>query len=354
MAKIFGKQTQAPLKNYIINGDMRIAQRGVSFPAIATSTYSLDRWKYFKIGSMVHTITQDTDVPTYAESGYFFQNSLRLNLTTPDTSIAAGDQCSFAQMVEGFNFTHLAQKQFTISFWVKATLPGTYCVSCINSGGDRSFVSEYTINSPNTWERKVVTVSASPTAGTWNYSNGIGLYVIFALAMGSNFQATAGSWQNSNFQATSNQVNGVNTGATDFRITGVMMNEGNVATTPFRLFSENSFNDELMACQRYYEKSYNLGDAPGTATTTNAVTYAASGTGFNEQDICSFSVTKRNTPTVIFYSSSGAANNMRNATAAADVSRSAVLVGFNRCSWGGTANVDQNGYVYHWTADADF
>lgn len=250
------------LKNYIINGDMRIAQRGTSFPAIADGTYSLDRWNYGKAGAMVHTISQDTDVPTVAQAGVLFQNSLRLNLTTPDTAIAAGEAVGIQQLIEGFNWADLAQKTFTLSFWVKATLPGIYCVSLRNTGLDRSYIAEYTINTTNTWEYKSITVSPSPSAGTWNYTNGLGVRVQWTLAAGSSFQTSANAWQTGSFTATANQVNGVNTGATDFRITGVMLNLGANAA-PFRLFG-NDIEGELAACQRYYEKSYDLATAPGT------------------------------------------------------------------------------------------
>lgn len=252
-------------KNYIINGDMRIAQRGTSFAAIADNAYSLDRWRYSKSGAMVHALTQDTDVPTVAQSGYLFQNSLRLNLTTPDTSIAAGDFLILNQKVEGYNWANLAQKPFTLSFWVKATLPGTYCVSLASGGGDRSYIVEYTINTANTWEKKVLNIIASPSTGTWNYSNGIGLDIRWVLASGTTYHTTANTWNTGNLLSTSNQVNGVNTGATDFRITGVMLSEGTLTDPEFTLFGKD-FEAELRACQRYYEKSYDTTTTPGTAT----------------------------------------------------------------------------------------
>jgi hypothetical protein len=240
-------------KNYIINGDMRIAQRGTSFAAIANSAYCLDRWSYNKVGATVHTVTQDTDVPTFAQANYLFQNSLRLNLTTPDTSIAATDFCFMAQFIEGYNWANLAQKQFTVSFWVKATTTGTYCVGVKNSGNDRSYVAEYTINASATWEYKTITVAASPSAGTWNYSSGVGLAVYFVLAAGATYQTTPGSWQTGNFFATANQVNGVNTGATDFRITGVSVAEGTSTNTKFSTYARD-FASELNTCKRYYQQ----------------------------------------------------------------------------------------------------
>lgn len=252
MPKILGIDRVKPEhdKNYFINGDMRISQRGTSFAAVVDGAFTLDRYRYVKTGAMVHTITQDTDVPTLAQSGYLFQNSLRLNLTTPDTAIAASDRCFFEQHIEGYNWVNLAQKDFTVSFWVKATLTGTYCVAFTNSGTDRTFVSEYTINTTDTWEYKTLKIEASPSGGTWNYSNGSGLIARFILAVGTTFQTTAGAWQTGNFQGTANQVNGVNTGATNFRMTGLMMNEGSVAA-PFKLFTEDIGNEQL-ACFRYY------------------------------------------------------------------------------------------------------
>jgi len=251
MAKILGVHVPDGIKNYIINGDMNIAQRGTSFTSIASLAYSMDRWKYVKNGAVVHNITQDSDVPSFSQSGYNFKNSLRLTLTTPDTSIAATDFAIISQVIEGNNWANLHQKGFTISFWVKATLPGVYTIGLQNSGIDRAYVAEYTINSVSTWEYKTVYVPASPSAGTWNLTNGAGLYVQWVLAAGSNFNTTAGAWQTGNFFSTANQINGTNTGATDFRLTGVQITEGQLVM-PFRNFAEG-IDGELLACKRYYE-----------------------------------------------------------------------------------------------------
>lgn len=240
-------------ENFIINGAMEFSQRGSSFASIADGSYFLDRYRYRKVGAAVHTASQDTDVPNTTD--FIFQNSLRLNLTTPDTSIASGDFVRINQFIEGYNWAKLAQKTFTLSFWVKATTTGTYCVSFINNGGDRSYVSEYTINSSDTWEQKTITISPSPSAGTWDYTNGRGLEVIWTLAAGSTFQTTADAWQTGTFYATSNQINGVNTGATNFRLTGIQITEGTEAL-PFRRAGKDITN-ELQLCQRY------LSVAPG-------------------------------------------------------------------------------------------
>ena len=42
-----------PHRNLIINGDMRIAQRGTSFTGLANGAYGLDRWRYHETGAAV-------------------------------------------------------------------------------------------------------------------------------------------------------------------------------------------------------------------------------------------------------------------------------------------------------------
>jgi hypothetical protein len=236
-------------KNLIINGDFEIAQRGTSFTSVGNDTYTSDRFRYIKSGAMVHDISQNSDVPTVTQAGRYIPNSLLIDCTTIDSSIGAGDYAAIEQKIEGYNFQAIAQKTFTLSFWVKATKTGTYCAAFRNTGVDRSYVAEYTINSANTWEYKTITVSSSPSAGTWNYNNGIGLHVAFLLATGSTFQTTAGSWQTGNYFGTSNQVNACDNVSNDFRIASVQVEAGSVATE----FEKRSIQQEENLSYRYYE-----------------------------------------------------------------------------------------------------
>lgn len=335
-------------KNYIINGDMTIAQRGTSFSAFSGG-YTLDRWNYSKSGAMVHTISQDTDVPTQAQSGYLFQNSLRLNLTTPDTSLAASEAATVHYRIEGYDFANLAQKTFTLSFWVKATLAGTYCISFRNSGNDRSYVAEYVVNSSNIWEYKTITVPASPSAGTWNYTNGTGMRITWTLAAGTDFQTTANAWQTGSFVSTANQVNGVNTGATDFRITGIQVNEGYQAL-PFRLFG-GDIASEMIACQRYYEKSYDLASAPGSVTGSN-LWWRPNQADWHHS--VTFKVNKRSSPSASVYSpATGAINNIRSTDASADRAASVINVTQYGVDLYSGVNVAGQLTTAHFIADAE-
>lgn len=241
--------TQFSHRNKIINGNMNIAQRGTSFAAITNAIYSLDRWVNGLSSTAVVTISQQTDVPSSNE----FQNSLRLAVTTADTSIAAGDYSYIRQMIEGYNARDLIGRTFTISFWVRSSKTGVHCVALRNSGSDRSYPMEYTIIAANTWEQKSVTVSGGLiTAGTWDWTSGIGIALSFCLAVGTTFQAPAsGAWQTGNYLATANQVNCLDTIGNIFAITGVQLEVGSVATP----FEHRPYGEELVLCQRYYQRN---------------------------------------------------------------------------------------------------
>lgn len=351
-------------RNYLINGAMEIAQRGSSFVAAANETFIVDRMIYSKGGAMVHTVSQDSDVPTLAEAGYKFSNSIRLNLTTPDDSIGATDLLAIQQRIEGYNWADIAGKIFTLSFWVKATLAGTYAVAFRNSGSDRSFISEYTIDSSNTWEYKTVTVSPAPEAGTWDYDNGIGLRVLWGLAVGSNFHgSTTDAWiAEGNVFGTSNQVNGAQTGATDFRLAGVQINEGAEAL-PFRRAGRD-FAEELQLCQRYYEKSYDINIVPGTGT---AVGRHIVVTGTSNETASSvifttvkYKVPKRASATRTIYSTDGTADRVYSLTHTASTVNAATS-NYN-ISGSGEGSFDvfldsegtaAGGFMFQWTADAE-
>lgn len=97
----------------------------------------------------------------------------------------------------------------------------------------------------------------------------------------------------------------------------VQVEEGLVAT-PFEI---RPISFELAQCQRYYEKSYELGTAPGTASnfagtaTTRRSTSAETVTSFSIR----FSVNKRATPKITWYSPMGAINSIRNTSASVDL-----------------------------------
>jgi hypothetical protein len=261
--------------NPFINAGFRLWTRGTSFAAIANGSYWADRWLYTTAGSTaVHTVSRSTDVPAVSAL-YPHQNySGFVACTTADAAVAAGDVVAVGQRIEGFYWEPLAGRVFTLSFWVKAKKAGIHCVSFRNSVSDRSYVAEYTINTIDTWEYKRVTVTASPSAGTWDYTTGIGLIVSWALMAGSTFQTTAGAWQTGNFLATASQVNDCDSTANEFRLAMVRLDVGEYD----RPWLSRPIGVERALCREYAQviqalgAVYSFGSGGNTTTTVADIT----------------------------------------------------------------------------------
>ena len=240
--------TQPTFRNRIINGDMRIHQRGGTITAAsATVYYGLDRFWGFA-GTGQFSMEQSTDAPDN------FLNSMKVTVTTVDSSMAASDRYMLSQPIEGLNVTDLdfgsaTAKTVTLSFWVKSSITGTFGVVLINGNATRTYVKEYTINSANTWEKKTITI-AGDTTGTWTYTNALWGSVRFCLATGSTYQGTDSTWNAGNYISTSNQTNLMATSGATFYITGVQLEVGSTATD----FEVLPYDVQLARCERYFQK----------------------------------------------------------------------------------------------------
>lgn len=285
------------------NFDTNPWQRGTSFAAAANNSYSADRLSWATAGAGVVTLAKTADAPTAAQAGIFTSNCWHADVTTADAAIAAGDYYSVIYYMEGYDFAQIAQKTFTVSFWVKSTITGTYCLSMFNAPAlDRTYVAEYTVNVADTWEYKTIVVPASPSGGTWNYTNGTGLSFAFALATGSTFQGTAGSWQTTAglILGSASQVNAMSDAANNFKLALIKVEPGSVATPyPVELDA-----DVLGRCQRYYQKTFAQGTAPAqnTAVTINTLAYVVVvATAVPNGVIWQLPVEMRVAPTITFY-----------------------------------------------------
>jgi hypothetical protein len=225
--------------------DQRNAGASVS---ISSGTYTLDRYQLGCTGGGVYTCQQSSTVP----SG--FSKSMALTVTTADSSIAATDYYVIQQAIEGLNIYDLGwgssgASTVTLSFWVRSSISGTYAGSLVDSAATTSYVFTYTINSANTWEQKIITISG-PTTGTWNTNNTAGIYLILDLGSGSNRNGTASTWQTgaSYYTRTSGSTNWIATNGATFYLTGVQLEVGSVATP----FERRLYGQELALCQRYY------------------------------------------------------------------------------------------------------
>jgi len=359
----FTTQRSTSSYNHIINGSMDIWQRGTSFANPASGSYLCDRFSRAKVNAAAVTYSQETSVlPTIAEAGAKFSYSLKATIpSTADTSIAATDYEAIFYKAEGYDYAKLAGKTVTLSFWVRSSnaSPSTYCVAAGNSNSTYSYVREYTIDVADTWEKKTLTFPLTESTSGWDYAAGVGLELSFTLAAGGNFQGTKDQWNNADDIATSSQVNWLNDVGATFYLAGVML-----STDGSTKFTSGTYQEELAKCQRYYEKSYNTGTAPGTADAIGCAIERidAVASGVSVSDMygmrTNFSVKKRDTPTVTWYSvDSGSSGLVYNATTGpADIAIvSTIYRGTGSTGIPSLASTqDSNDIILgHWTADAE-
>jgi len=258
--------------NLIINGAMTVAQRSVSAVAAGNPNYpSVDRYKAWEGTDGAYTVEQSTDAPTG------FTKSLKAQVTTADTSLAAGQYAQILQNIEAQDCQHLdyglsTAKTLTLSFWVKSSKTGTYCITAYkeDSTGSAStllFPKEYTISSANTWEHKTITIEPDSqikaATGAIDDDSGVGIAIYWNLAQGSTYTGgTDGTWSaNTNHFATTNQVNWMDNTSNNFYLTGVQLEVGPQSTD----FEHRSFGDQLIKCQRYYQKYAETGGSGSNA-----------------------------------------------------------------------------------------
>jgi len=251
-AGLLGTQAQyTGFKNRIINGAMVIAQRGTSAVTVNSASgsafYGVDR--FFGQGQAadgVFTMQQSSTAPAG------FSNSLVITVTTADTSLGATQIYQVVQPIEAYNTNDLAwgtasAATVTLSFWVRSSVTGTFGGSLFNSTAARSYPFSYSISSANTFEQKTITI-AGDTSGTWAGTNGVGVYVIFGLGVGSTYSGTAGAWAGTQYNSATGATNLMATNGATFYITGVQLEKGSTATS----FDYRPYGTELALCQRYY------------------------------------------------------------------------------------------------------
>lgn len=252
-----------------LNGAMQVAQRASSAATSdGTEGYkTLDRWRilYSSSAGGAATMSQDTTVPNTS-----FANSLKLDVTTADTSISDNHAITLQYRFEaqdiansGWDYTN-SDSNMSVSFWARSVKAGTYCVFFFTQDGtSKGLVQEYTLEA-NTW--KYVTLRFKGDSGiSFNDDNNNGLTVGWTFVAGANRYdgVTAGTWVTTNSgsaqgrYATSNQVNFFDSTSNDFYLTGVQIEVGDTATD----FEHRTFADELMRCKRYFQR---VGDASNT------------------------------------------------------------------------------------------
>jgi len=341
-------------RNMIINGAMNLSQRAVSVTGLgaASGYFTVDRWKILRDATAGRfTMTQTADGPNGISA-----NCLKLDCTTADASIAAGEHIILRQPIEGQNVQRIGKgvvgaKQVTVSFYVKASASFTFGCELFDVTAERQCTKLFSTTTD--WVRHEITFPPDVDDGSspFNDDNTNELELNFWLHAGSTF--TGGTLNTAAFanQSSANRAPGIDSifsnTANNFFLTGVQLEVGPVASE----FEQEDFSTTLAKCQRYYEQSYDIGTFAG-ATTQSSVE-AIRQQGSNGVTTVQFKQNKRAAPTMVYYSSaSGTSGKARNNDAGADVNCASLNNGQVSNSVV-ISGADEAYLHYHYTADAE-
>ena len=238
-------------RNIVINGAMNVAQRSASVTGLgaADGYFTLDRYKLlFAATAGRLTMTQTADGP----SG--FANCLKLDCTTADASIAAGEYMIINHRIEGQDLQQIKKgtsdaERVTISFYVKGNANATYMLEVNDEDNTRINQNQFAVTTD--WTRIEITLPPD-TTGAFDDDKSHSLSLNMWLHSGSTFNSgtyTANTWVS---KTNANRAVGITSffDSTDrtFFITGLQLEVGSAATP----FEHRSYGEELELCKRYF------------------------------------------------------------------------------------------------------
>lgn len=344
--------------NIVIDGGMEIWPEGTSRTVVDNSQLYGACLFSCRTASLGISVTNSQQASVPASTNIPFSNQVSKTLAG---TLGAATASNLTYFVEGYDTLNILNKESTVIFWVKSSVASNRSLSITNASNSHSYVQQYNIAQADTWEMKTIKLPALNTSpGTIDKTNGIGMEVKFSIVSGSNFQtASLNQWvsglQLSGLGEDTTWLTGTNH---NFSIAGVMILPGDFtglteANYQF-LRAGRNFQDEVDMTRRYYEKSYPLSVAPGTATTSDGTIYPINTTTNTQTYLKTtlFKVEKRANPTTIVYDNNGVANQASTEISNRAASATGTTSGIN-ISIVSSANSSRT-YRYNWTADARF
>lgn len=340
----------------ITNGDFNISQRNTSFINVLDKTYTLDHWMFEKSGNMEYSIVQDSDVPTYSESKHHSQYSLKAQCTHSATP-ASDNYVRITHPIEGIMAAPYVNQPNTISFWVKTSLAGTYCL-VVSDGIQATFVAEYEVSVANVWERIVLFIPPTPPIEYWNFNNTLGFNMHFILTCSAQcYTTTPNMWQGILAYGTESQVEHSAITDATFSISQVQVDPGYGSIA----YVGKQYVDELALCQRYYETSYSLTYPLQSNTVYNIEKLSSNLTeesGYISHSI-NFSTEKRVAPTMRYFDDLGTTSRITgwttNNTKVSNIEATDIypVAHTKRFSMNIYNEVAYNTFGFHWEANSE-
>ena len=257
-------------RNLVINGDMRIAQRGTS--STATSGYNtVDRWTN-EHGGTDEAPTFSTFEVSAPSSPYHlptsgahphregFRQAWGVTNGNQTSGAGADDNIIMGYAFEaqdiansGWDYTN-SSSFITLSFWIKSSVSQEFFGQLLTQDGS---LYNYPFGTGSltamTWTKVTKTIPGNANL-TFNNDTGPGLRFYLWPFAGTNLtgSVTNDAWMANNYstRVANNTTTWYTTNDASLQITGVQLEVGSQATP----FEHRPYGEELLLCQRYYEQ----------------------------------------------------------------------------------------------------
>jgi len=255
---ISGGAGMGSFRNRIINGDMRIAQRGTSnvIPS-GTSPYLIDHWSVNASGFTTGVLTQyqtvlgTSDAPY--QSGHKYYANVYVNTGFPVGSVTYFEP---GQPLEGYFISDLNWgtsygTPITVSFWFRSSMSSgstaSFTVQVAPAG--YSYASPFIVAGPGVWQYVTATVPPPPNGSSVAITTSIGLKLNIAGFASYALMHTPNTWE-LYYSGTKGDTYWAGAAGNYIHFTGVQLEKGTVATP----FDARPYATELQLCQRYYQQ----------------------------------------------------------------------------------------------------
>lgn len=350
---------RSTIDNLLINGNFRFAQRNTNGTATFTAattlypnsddTYLLDRWLLLSDGNDIVDVSQDTDVP----------NNKGLSMKSLVATI--NKKWGFLQPIENATAAQLQDKKVSLSFWAKTTaakLINNVRAAVISWDGAADTITSDVVSA---WNAS----GADPTlVANWTYEN-----TPSDLALGTSWRKFVIDGIDVDTASMTNLAVFIWVDDTDAALNDELFlaEVSLIQSSVMRPVRFETFENELIKCQRFFEKSWNLTTAIGTAIGNGQIAFTStvetSNGTYSMTVTGEFKVVKRIQPTnneLAIYDNAGnggfAASSR--ATVGSDNNRAltGITAGDSRinvsASAGGTA-VENRQMFYHFVCDVE-
>jgi len=250
-------------RNLIINGAMRVAQRGTSSTSNGFNT--IDRFAVNFDSGLTEAPTQAQVTLSSSDTPYSSGLRYALKITNGNqTSQDANDYIQIAHKIEaqdiaqsGWNYTS-SSSNITLSFWVKASIAQTMYARLnaedTPSSDARAF--SFAFSATTSWTKITRTIPGNSTL-VFNNDNGVGIALYIIPFYGTNYTTSGHTNDAWVVDSGSNQVTDMATtwfsgNDATLEVTGVQLEVGPQATA----FEHLRFGEELELCKRYYQTGY--------------------------------------------------------------------------------------------------